>query len=67
VRNFLHKLLLLVLLLSSTISLSSCASSWLMPYSSDLGCRKNPDGGYCGSVDQVYKQSFIDQAKMQNQ
>jgi hypothetical protein len=38
-----------------------------MPYSSDLGCRKDPTGGYCGSVSQVYKQSFVDQAKIQNQ
>lgn len=59
------KSIILILLLTATVmSLSSC-TSWLMPYSSNLGCRKQPDSGYCGSVSQVYKQSFIDQAKMQ--
>jgi len=66
-KTILYKLFLLLLLLSSTISLSSCASSILMPYSSDLGCRKDPESGYCGSVSQVYKQSFVDQGKIQNQ
>jgi hypothetical protein len=66
-KKIIQKIFLLFLLLSSAISLSSCASSVLMPYSSNLGCRKDPDSGYCGSVSQVYKQSFIDQAKIQNQ
>jgi hypothetical protein len=66
-KKIIQKIFLLFLLLSTVFSLVSCASSWLMPYSSDLGCRKDPASGYCGSVSQVYKQSFIDQAKMQNQ
>ncbi|MEM3829325.1 MAG: hypothetical protein QXV17_08140 [Candidatus Micrarchaeaceae archaeon] len=61
-RKLAKKAFVLFLLLSTILSLTSCAS-WLMPYSSNLGCRKDPASGYCGSVSQVYKQSFIDQAK----
>jgi len=65
-KKIIQKIFLLFLLLFTVFSLVSCAS-WLMPYSSSLGCRKDPASGYCGSVSQVYKQSFIDQTKMQNQ
>lgn len=55
------KTLLISFLFSLILVLNSCSSSLLMPYAEDFGCRKDPTNGYCGSISQVYKQSFIEQ------
>lgn len=51
-----RKRIVLSALLAGLI-MSGC-SSVLMPYSDDFSCRKSTEGGTCGSVTQIYTQSF---------
>ena len=47
---------IIVLLALAGIVLSGCSTKVLLPYEENPVCSRGKEGGYCGSLSDVYKQ-----------
>jgi len=63
-RKALYLFLLLIFTTLSAFTASSC--SIMLPYHESFECSRGTNGGYCGPINKVYKETLIQQQKKES-